>query len=68
METLRFASTKEGEEHTFCRESYGQRFWDDEGVLFIDFLTEERTIYGSYYSKLLKGRLKLAFLSERQGR
>jgi hypothetical protein len=38
----------------FCRGSYGQRFWDSQGTLFIDFLIEQRTINAAYYSKLLK--------------
>jgi hypothetical protein len=56
------------EEYTFCRNSYGQRFWDTQGVLFIDFLIEQRTINAAYYSKLLKDRVKPAFSSKRRGR
>jgi histone-lysine N-methyltransferase SETMAR len=43
-------------------------FWDSQGVLFIDFLTEQRTINAAYYSKLLKDRVKPAFHSKRRGR
>jgi hypothetical protein len=42
-------------------------FWDSQGVLFIDFLTEQRTIEASYYSKLLKDQVKPAFRSKRRG-
>jgi hypothetical protein len=31
---------------------------DFQGVLFIDFLTEQRTINAAYYSKRLKDRVK----------
>ena len=30
-------------------------FWDSEGVLYVDFLTERRTINAEYYSALLEG-------------
>jgi len=44
-------------------------FWDSlQGVLFVDFLIEWRTINASYYSKLLKDRVKADFRSERRGR
>jgi hypothetical protein len=42
--------------------------WDSQGVLFIDFLIEQRTINADYYSKLLKDRVKPAFRSKRRGR
>jgi histone-lysine N-methyltransferase SETMAR len=42
-------------------------FWESQGVLFIDFLTE-RTINAAYYTKPLKDRVKSAFLSKRRGR
>jgi hypothetical protein len=51
-----------------CRESYGQNFWDSQGVLFIHFLTELRTTNPAYYWKLLKDRVKSAFRSKRRGR
>jgi hypothetical protein len=44
-------------------------FWDSQGVSFIDFLSEQRTINADYYSKLLKDLVKLpAFRSKRRGR
>jgi len=43
-------------------------FWDSQGVLFIDFLTEQWTINAAYYSNLLKERVKPAFDSKRRGR
>jgi len=36
-------------------------FWDSQGILFVDSLTEERTINAAYYSKLLKDRVMPAF-------
>jgi len=41
-------------DYTFCRERFGQRFLESEAVLFIDFLTQQRTINAAYYSKLVK--------------
>jgi hypothetical protein len=40
--------------------------WDSEGVLFIDFLTEQRIINAVYYSKLLKDQVNPAFRSKRR--
>jgi len=40
-------------------------FWDSQGVLLIDFLTEQRTFNRSYYSKFLNDRIKSAFRSKR---
>jgi histone-lysine N-methyltransferase SETMAR len=42
--------------------------WDSQSVLFIDFLTELRTINEAYYWKRLKDREKPAFLSKRRVR
>jgi hypothetical protein len=41
-------------------------FWESQDVLFIDFLTEWRTINVDDYSKLLKDRIKPAFCSKRR--
>ena len=35
-------------------------FWDSKGVLYVDFLTEHRTINAEYYSALLEGPVKTA--------
>jgi histone-lysine N-methyltransferase SETMAR len=43
-------------------------FWNSLGVLLIDFLIEQWIIDTAYYSKLLKDRVKPAFLSKRRGR
>jgi hypothetical protein len=59
---------KTWEEYTFCRERYGRKFWETQGILFIDFLIEQRTINATYYSKLLKDREEPAFRSKRRVR
>jgi hypothetical protein len=41
---------------------------DSQSILFIDFLTQERTISAAYYSKLQKDRVKPTFSSKRGGR
>jgi hypothetical protein len=56
------------EDYIFCKERYCQHFWDPQGILFIDFLIEQRTINAAYNSKLLKDRVKPAFRSKRRGR
>jgi hypothetical protein len=33
-------------------------FWDSKGVLYVDFLTECRTVNAEYYSALLEGPVK----------
>jgi hypothetical protein len=43
-------------------------FWEPQGVLFICFLTEQRTINADYYWKPLKDQVKPAFRSKRRGR
>jgi hypothetical protein len=43
-------------------------FWDSQGVLFIDFLIEQRTIKAAYNSKLLKDEVKPVLRSNRGGR
>jgi hypothetical protein len=35
-------------------------FWDIQGVLFIDYLTEERTMNAAYYSELLQDQSKVS--------
>jgi len=35
-------------------------FWECRGVLYVDFLTERRTINAEYYSALLEGAVKTA--------
>jgi len=41
-------------------------FWDSKGVLYVDFLTELRTISAEYYSALLKGPVKTAIRNKRK--
>jgi hypothetical protein len=43
-------------------------FLGTQGVLVIEFLTEQCTINAAYYPKLLKGRVKPAFRSKRRDR
>jgi hypothetical protein len=47
----------------FLRDSKGVFFF-----FFFDFLIEQRTINATYYSRLLKDRVKPAFRSKRRGR
>jgi hypothetical protein len=42
--------------------------WDFQGVLFIELLLEQRATNATYYTKLLKDRVKSAFHSKRRGR
>jgi len=41
-------------------------FWDSEGVLYVDFLTEHHTINNEYYSALLEGPVKTAIRNRRK--
>ena len=41
-------------------------FWDSKGVLYVDFLTERRTINAEYYSALLEGLVKAAIRNKRK--
>jgi transposase len=41
-------------------------FWDSKGVLYVEFLTECRTINAEYYSALLEGRVKTAISNNRK--
>ena len=41
-------------------------FWDSKGVLYVDFLTEHRTINAEYYSALLEGPVKTAIRNKRK--
>jgi len=41
-------------------------FWDSEGVLYVDFLTQRRTINAEYYSALLEGPVKTAIRKKRK--
>ena len=41
-------------------------FWDSKGVLYVDFLTERRTINAEYYSALLEGPVKKAIRNKRR--
>jgi hypothetical protein len=52
----------------FCTDNYEQRFLGSQGILFIDYLIEQRTTNAAYYSKLLKDRVKRTFRSKRRGR
>jgi hypothetical protein len=56
------------EDYTFCKKVMAIVFWDFQGVLFIDFLTEQRPINTAYCSELLKDRVKPAFRSKLGGR
>ena len=42
-------------------------FWDCKGVLYMDFLTEHRTINTEYYLALLKGPVKTLIRNKRKG-
>jgi hypothetical protein len=62
-------SLKEGQtklktykDYTLCRERYGQRFWDSQGVLFIDFLKERRTVSAPDHSNFLKTNYSQLFV------
>jgi len=46
----------------------GQRFEVSQGVLFINFLTDQRKINAAYYMKRLEERVKPTFRSKRRGR
>jgi len=41
-------------------------FWDSKGVLYVDFLTERRTVNAEYYSALLEGPVKAAIRNKRK--
>jgi histone-lysine N-methyltransferase SETMAR len=41
-------------------------FWDSQRVLYMDFLTERRTINTEYYLALLKGPVKAAIRNKRK--
>jgi len=41
-------------------------FWDPKGVLYVDFLTEHRTINAEYYSALLEGPVKTTIRNKRR--
>ena len=41
-------------------------FWDSKGVLYMDFLTERRTINAEYYSALFEGPVKIAMRNKRK--
>lgn len=43
-------------------------FWDSQGVLFVDFLTERRTINADYYLTLLRDKVKQAIRNKRKRR
>jgi len=39
--------------------------WDSKGVLYVDFLTDHRTINAEYYAELLEGPVKTAIRNKR---
>jgi len=39
--------------------------WESKGVLYVDFLTQHRTINAAYYSALLEGPVKTATRNKR---
>jgi len=41
-------------------------FWDSKGVLYVDFLTQRRTINAEYYSAHLKGPVKTAIRNKKK--
>jgi len=41
-------------------------FWDSKGVLYVDFLTEYRTLNAEYYLALLEGPVKTAIRNKRK--
>ena len=41
-------------------------FWDNEGILHVDFLHDRRTINAEYYSNLLREHVKPAYRSKRR--
>jgi len=41
-------------------------FWDSKGVLYVNFLTERRTINAEYYLALLEGPVKTAIRKKRK--
>ena len=41
-------------------------FWDSKAVLYVDFLTQRRTINAEYYSALLEGSVKAAIRNKRK--
>jgi hypothetical protein len=41
-------------------------FWDSKGVLYVDFLTERRTINAEYYSELFESPVKAATRNKRK--
>jgi len=41
-------------------------FWDSKGALYVDFLTERRTINAEYYSALLEDPVKAAIRNKRK--
>jgi len=57
------------EDYAFVGKVMVSVFWDSQqGVLLIDFLTEQRSINAAYYSKLLKDRVKPAYRPKRRSR
>ena len=41
-------------------------FWDSKGVLYVDFLTQRRTINAEYYLALLEGPVKTIIRNKRK--
>jgi len=41
-------------------------FWDSKGVMYMDFLTEHRTINAEYYSALFEGPVKTAIRNKKK--
>ena len=58
MASPRLSETQKSENHVLC--------WDSKGVLYVDFLTERRTINAEYYSALLEGPVKAAIRNKRE--
>jgi hypothetical protein len=53
---------KKCKDYNFCGESTADIFWDSQDILFIDFLTEKRTVNTVYYLKILEDQVKTDFV------
>jgi len=53
MDFTRRTSSKEGEDCPIGRKGDGHRFWDSQGVFYIDYLAKGKAVTGLYYAELL---------------
>jgi hypothetical protein len=56
VDRSRLFSTKEDKVGSISRKGHGIGVLDAEGILFIDYLENGKTITGEYYSNILTGR------------